>query len=60
MRFRRVFRLIEIKKKAVSGYIMPAGPGAVRAGHVKVAHNAEIRTQVAADQFDRSQRVDAH
>ena len=37
MRFRRVFRLIEIKKKAVSGCIMPAGPGAVRAGHVEVS-----------------------
>jgi hypothetical protein len=49
MRSRRTFRLIEIKKMTVSGCIMAAGSDVVRAGHVKVEHNAKIRTQTAAD-----------
>ena len=59
MRFCRVFRLLKIKTKTVSGCIVPTSPGAARAGHVKVAHNAKIRTQNAADQSDRSARVEA-
>ena len=35
------------------------GSRTARAGHVKVAHHAEIRNQVSADQFDRSARVEA-
>jgi hypothetical protein len=60
MRFRRVFRLIEIKKKAVSSRILPADSKAVRAGHVKVTQDAKIGTQIVADQSDRSARVEAH
>lgn len=51
--------MIEIKKKAVSGCIMSAGPGVIRTGHVKDVHNAEIRIEAAADPFDRSARVEA-